>query len=279
MLFAWCYVWCAWHISFVFVNFILTLLFSLLGGIPVFFAIKKGNVRNKGVIFCLSLLVGLLMVYSQWAAWCTLVTQHSFRFGIDRTSFEGRASFSWYLAHPQAMVALARIVADTGLWSMGGTPVSGIPLVMVWIAEAGITIGIGTFAMMDQLKFPFSETWQKWLEEERSAVMLKPLSISPAELRSRMEQGHFSIFSNAERAAPGDKFRYELAVYKTPDLNEIYLTLFEVKVENKRGRERKVNKALVKQLVLSRSQFEKLAGMGYFYSPSVASTAMASRPV
>ncbi|HEY6162208.1 MAG TPA: hypothetical protein VI112_13330, partial [Bacteroidia bacterium] len=179
MLFAWCYVWCVWHIPFVFLNFILTLLFGLFACLPVFFAVKKGNVRNKGLVMALSLLACALMIYAEWAAWCALVTQHSFRLGIDRTSLEGRAGFSWYLMHPQAMIALAYIVADTGLWTLGSTVVSGIPLVMVWLAEAGLTICIGVFAMVDLLKFPFSESWQKWLEEERSTILLKPLSIPP----------------------------------------------------------------------------------------------------
>jgi hypothetical protein len=263
-LFAWAYVNAVWYIPFVFINFILTALFSVLACLPVYWAVKDGKIRNTGVATGLALLAGSLNIYIQWALWCTYIV-HKYRYsGLDIDIPGIHQGFTFYLTHPGAMAKLVASISEVGTWTLSGSAVSGFPLVMVWIAEAGLTLFLGAYFILDLMKFPFSESMDMWLPEERAPRKIKPLGIPVQEIRQKLEAGDTGIFNTAVEAGSRDPMRYELALYKTSDLGEIYLSLFEVRAEVKKGKETKKQKALVKQLCISKSTYEKMLSTPFY---------------
>lgn len=270
---AWAYVSSVAHIPFVFINFILTLIFSLLGSIPIILAVQKGKVRNTGLVVSLAVLAGVIAVYVQWAVYCSNIMS-----GVKFSEMSSGAAdkgIIYFLMHPMEMKSLAHVIEMVGTWSLSGSTVKGIPLLIVWLGEAALTILPGIFFTLDQLKKPFSEAWDKWLEEERSTRIIKPLKIAPSEIGAKMESGDLSVFNDAETASPSDKVRYELAIYRTEDMNEIYFSLFEVKIEMKRGRENKKSKTLIKQMIITKAGYEKLAANGFYQSAQIHTSAPA----
>jgi hypothetical protein len=259
---AWAYVNLVWYIPFVFLNFVLTIIFSMLACIPVYFGVSDGGIRNRTVVYALCFLAGGCFVYFQWAYYCSYIMKTVKLEELQEIT--SRTRFRYFLQRPDKMVQIGTVILNEGTWSMFGSRVSGFVLLLFWMTEAAFSIGFGTWFILDLLKFPFSESMNTWLKEEFAPRGVKPLGVPVEEMRMKLETGDVNFLTAAEAASPHDSVRYELAVYKTSDLSEIWLSLFEVKVEFSKGKEEKTPKVLIKQVRLSKRNYEKLLKTNFY---------------
>lgn len=156
-------------IPFIYLNFLLTAGYGFIFGWLTSVLLKFGKVRNNPVALLCSIGVGLLAWYGSWI-------------GCVRALVNGAP---WLLT-PGQIIRVMQVLLQEGSWGIGLTshePVTGIPLAIVWLAEAGFIVGICTAVGFGSVcRMPFCETHECWLDEEKKIdkldVFVRPEDIA-----------------------------------------------------------------------------------------------------
>jgi hypothetical protein len=155
------YVYVLNWIPFIYVSFLATAGFGFGVGAAVACGAKIGKLRNMTLAMALGGLVGLIAVYFAWA-------------------FDPKARFPQEVVGPfwslDAIFAYMKFGYEEGFWSIGrggGAAVTGPFLAAVWIAEAGLIIGISAWAVKLMLgEQPFCEETNQWTKTEKGVARL-----------------------------------------------------------------------------------------------------------
>jgi hypothetical protein len=138
------YAYASVYIPFVYVHILLTGAFGLVLGLLVKQAARAGRIRNRTVPGVIGLASGLVGLYFAWGG--------DF---LARKMMPLNVGF--FLAfRPQVIWWYMQWAYENGLWELGkhaNGPLKGIPLAMIWVAEAAIIVGLAAH-------FPWNEVGQ-----------------------------------------------------------------------------------------------------------------------
>ena len=114
--------------------------------------------------------------------------------------------------NPNVLATYVHYFYDHGLWTLNlghgvnnanGPPVSGIPLAAIWLAEAGIIIGVSAFsAWTAMVGLVYCERCEKWTKSTKDVGRLT-LAMSPADL-ARIADGDLTPLSTLPRASKSE---------------------------------------------------------------------------
>src|ERR1043166_289137 len=129
-------------IPFIYINFVLTTCYALAFGFSIGFIMKWAKVRNTFVAFLCGLIGGLLAMYFNWNAHVHAL-------------FDGAAAVN----PPRIILGSMKFLYEHGSWGLRHSGnVTGIPLVIIWVIEAGIIVAIAALLPMAMVyDTPFCE--------------------------------------------------------------------------------------------------------------------------
>ena len=154
------------YIPFIYINFIITGLFAFIIGGATMLAIQSGKIRNRLIAIGTSLLVACVALYAMWTA-------HIYATFDDAPAF----------CSPDYLFMAIGHLYEHGSWSLKSTPVTGIILAIVWLAEAAITSGLIVYlGYTGMANTPFCETTQTWLSVETDIDTLAFIRSDEAQL-------------------------------------------------------------------------------------------------
>ena len=232
--------WC----PLVYVNFLATagygFLFGLIGG----FTLRFGKVRNTLIAALSGILVGFIAWYFNWS-------------GHVKAVVEGAP----WINTPDTILNIMRVLYDQGSWGMrSGGNVTGIPLAIVWVVEAGIMIGLATFATVGFVDdVPFCEKNQCWLDQEKKISTLQNFT-DPAHIAA-LKSGDLAPLAKAQPKEAGSNAFARLILKHSPRTQEFCT----VRIENvtttldKDGNSKERVEKLTENLKVPPSTFELLA--------------------
>jgi len=139
-------------IPFIYFNVLLAFGYGAAFGWLGVWLLKLGKVRNTALTVLCGALVGAIALYFEWNGHLTLLFKPA----------------PWLLAPDQIRRGIAYLY-EHGSWSLhSGDPVTGVPLGLVWAAEAAIIVGMSIVLPYGFIATtPFCEQAQCWLDEEK----------------------------------------------------------------------------------------------------------------
>jgi len=227
-------------------------------GLVTLIAIKLGRVRTRAAATVLAALVALAALYASWAVWTWLVLQ---------LVAGPRAGFSplWFVLHPIAHLRLVQQLNAMGLWAYQGTPVTGIPLLIVWLTEALlIVIGavvVATTVSKDDVDRPFCERCRRWCERQRG---LPDLAATDEEgVAVEVEAKDFDALAARGPLLDDDEPHIWLRLFRCPNCGEAnVLTVKRVAlVVNEQGMAVARSRPIVEGLLLTAAEAEAVLAM------------------
>jgi len=147
-------------IPFVYINFFATLGYGFLFGWMTAHLLKAGHVRNTALAALCGLGVGLIALYCEWSGHLHVVFDDA----------------PWFF-RPDQVARGVKYLYEHGSWSFHHTTVSGLPLALVWLIEAGIIVGLAVampFGFVGDT--PYCEHAQCWLDEEKKIDTLETIT-------------------------------------------------------------------------------------------------------
>ena len=129
-------------------------------GATSYLAVRVGHCRNTLVAGLIGLLVTLWGYYVSWAFFEAII------YSSDEESVSGIE----LLAHPDAIFAIAKAIAETGWFTLKGKAVSGLFLWACWAIEAIIIIAIGSLGGLFAVNTTYCESCSAWADDEIAKV-------------------------------------------------------------------------------------------------------------
>lgn len=198
-------------IPIIYAAFLATLAFGASIGWVVGRASTIGKIRNTTVTALLALAMGAIGLYVAWA--------------VDPLARFGNAgAIVWNSA---ALWEYINIFYDNGFWGIGrgeGAAVSGIPLAIVWIIEAGTVFFLATTVAIGSCSTrPFCEACNRWTTWEEGVNHVLPPS---PEVATRLTDGDLMALNDFERVGAGTIPHLRVDVATCPQCEESnYLTI------------------------------------------------------
>ncbi len=145
-------------VPFIYLNMLATLAYGFAFGWLTTKVLKAGQVRNTGLAALCGLVAGLIALYFEWS-------------GHIHTLFSDAPWFFW----PDEIMRGMAYLYEKGSWGMhSGDNITGIPLALVWVTEAGLIVGLATWLPYAFVKdTPYCEKTRCWLDEEKKIDTLE----------------------------------------------------------------------------------------------------------
>ncbi len=229
------------YIPFIYVNFFATIGLGFGVGWVLGRLVRSGHLRSPGKVALAALIVGLGTVWLQWVFfWALAFAQNN--------DVSLLTAYTGLLRNPTGLWTCICELSQEGHWSIGRggkTAVSGIPLIIVWIIEAGIITLIPVITARAQAKIPYSESTRRWATEELITQRFAQTD-NPAELRSALEAGNLDTL----RPTRDEALYATVTLHHVADDEECnFLTLTNVTVSvNKKGEESTKKDAIINHL-------------------------------
>ena len=230
-------------IPFVYLNVLLTVGYGFVFGLLTCWLLKVGKVRNNALAAIFGVWAGLAALYFQWN-------------GHIHSLFEGAP----ILLMPDQIFSVMKAIYQEGTWGLrSGGNITGIPLAIVWIVEAGIIVGMSAFfpyAMISSV--PFCEQTRCWLDEEKIISTFETFT-QPAHIEA-LQARDLSPLSQAKPKLPGASEFGRLTVKYSAKCNEFCTaTIANVSVSvDSEGNNKETVDELISEIVLPKSFFEFL---------------------
>lgn len=150
-------------IPIIYFNVLATIGYGAVFGLVCGKLMKYALVRNNMISLFTAAAAGVIGLYFAWN-------------GHVHATFQNAPVFCF----PDEMAAAMRQLYDEGSWGMHtGEPVTGIPLAIVWVVEAGIILAMSIYTCYRMVgEIPFCETSRCWLDQTRNINTLAPYSDS-----------------------------------------------------------------------------------------------------
>lgn len=234
-------------IPFIYVTFLLTLGFGFLIGLTVGGLATFGRIRNTFVLGAIALLMALFGIYVEWGT-------SPLALGMQEIGILG------FL--PDVMWWFVQYLYQNGSWRLfGDDNVSGIPLAIIWLIEAGtiifiaVTVAIGKIG--DQA---FCEQCNAWIQNEEGVQAFRA---DESDLES-IVSGNLVRLSDLTRADGSEMavIRLDLACCMQCDTNN-FLTLQAVQVTvDDDGNVKEEKTSIVEHLAVHKNQIEAIRHAG-----------------
>lgn len=238
-LLATAYAYAIWYIPFVFLNFIITVFFGLGTSYAVnTLVVKPGKVRRNSLATMFSLVGSLVALYVHWAIWVDLVVNSKSTgglsmIGIPNSSMDPGQVLGLVLSPGTLLVIIGKI-SQFGTWGIKGVVPSGIPLLVIWLAEAVIIVAIPLMLSKMISRKPFCEITRKWFKEEELPAYR--LIEDVAAFRASLENLEVSPLEGMSRAASTESDHCIVTQYTAPRSPHCYLTVCNNKARlNEKG--------------------------------------------
>lgn len=237
------YAFATVYIPIIYLNFLLTFIFSISIGLAVSWGAKRGHVRSPNIV---GTIAGCAAIIGMYAAW-----------GADMLARVGAENVPsvWSCFEPEELWAYVKAFYEQGQWTIGHSkePISGIPLAIVWIIEAGGVIGFAMYwARNDLESLAYCERCGCWTRA-RLARLLDGTHIHA--LVRRVRDGDLTALTEIPAAPRDAKQQLLLETSGCQHCGESnFLTLTNVtKTVDKKGKESINKSVMVDKLVLGAS--------------------------
>jgi hypothetical protein len=231
--------WC----PFIYVNFLATAGYGLLFGLVAGFFLKFGKVRNTAFALFTGILVGCIAWYFNWSS-------HVYAL------FKGAPLFSF----PNVILDVMKMLYNEGSWGMHNSGnVTGIPLAIVWLVEAGIIVGLAALTTMGFVSdVPFCEKNQCWLDQEKKISTLQNFT-DPLHLLA-LKAGDLGPLVKAQPKEAGANAFARLILKHSPRTQEFCTVRIEnvTTTQDKNGNRKEQVVKLTQNLKVPPSTFELL---------------------
>lgn len=144
------------YIPFVYLNFLITLGYGFVMGLGVAVPAGTGKIRNSKVNVLLAIFSTTIGYYVYWGAY--LWACHGWDIGLSAWS-------------PWVLASFAQDLYENGSWGLGNATLTGVILVLFWLAEAFILYGMTIFCSLIDADKPFCEACNEWTEKEQGLVL------------------------------------------------------------------------------------------------------------
>jgi hypothetical protein len=233
-------------IPFIYLNFFITVGYGLAFGWMTAYLLKFACVRNGPVALLTGLATGLCASYFSWNGYL-----HSL---IDHPPF---------LITGAQLSRLMKLLYENGSWGIGfssSSPVTGIPLAIVWIFEAGIIIGASVLLAYGAVaQTPFCERHQCWLSEEKKIDKLDAF-VLPDQIEA-FKAGNIAPLEQARPRVPASGNFARLILRHSPQCEEFCtLSIENVSVSlDKNGKAQEKTERIMTNLLVPKTLFDYLA--------------------
>lgn len=251
------------HIPFAYINLLLTLgLGAAVGGIVSKMS-YRGCIRNEYVPPAIGFLCGLITWYVAWA------TDALARFGWPQ---DGDPTFFF---DPRFLWSYMQVFYARGFWGINRDEnLSGFPLILVWLVEAGTIIGCAVGLPWSEMRnLVFCEACDRWTTSESS--LLRLASSEADHIVARVDRGDLGVLRDAERAgfAAIDFLSVGVRWCETcTDSNYLEVDRVTVTVD-KNGKEKLKTAPLVDKLAISAMDVATIRVLGREAPPHVVTGA------
>jgi hypothetical protein len=213
------------------------------------FGAKLGNLRNVPVARLLGGLIGLAAVYFAWAY--TPMT----RLGV----FDGPI---WDF---ETLWDYAKLAYEQGTWPLwpGGPTFGGVPLVVVWLAEAVIVVGVAARTAGRWLADrPFCEETQQWMKREPNVARLSLAGEGAEAKLERLMAGDMSVLGELPRITGREPpfLQLDLASVETCSFCKFLTVTLTQQVANEKGRVHTRKARLLDKLQVSADDLPLIRG-------------------
>ena len=230
------------YLPIVQVHFIGTGAFGLIVGHLVQRSARAGRIRNRFVPAVIGFASGVAGLYFAWGA--DLLA----RMGIPPNGFV--IAFK-----PQVLWLYVQWFNENGIWAIGRNAqdtLKGLPLALVWVAEAGTIVGLATyFPWSDIRQWVFCENCGWWETIESNLNYFS--AVDADKIAERLKHEDLTVLREMALARPADMMhlRLHLATCETCDESN-YLDLEQVTVTvDKKGNAKTTSKLLVEKLQIA----------------------------
>ncbi|HTI50702.1 MAG TPA: hypothetical protein VL475_07120, partial [Planctomycetaceae bacterium] len=167
--------------------------------------------------------------------------------------------------NPLVMASYMKVFYENGLWGIGkqGGAVSGLPLLAIWLAEAGVIVGLaGLMPWSDFKQNVFCEACDNWTKVEKDVVRLQ--DVAGDELSRRVVGGDFAALQDVPKA-PLDSMQFlriNLACCEScAETNALELERVTIKLDKDNKPSEKTS-TLFNRLLISNAEVELARGAG-----------------
>ena len=271
----------------VYLTILLTCGFGALLGLIANLIIKKSKIRNPGMAILAVLIGALAFTYFKWALYISWDNQNI----MDEIKTTNSMSKHYYLRqHPNADKTFTEVltspsllleeisdVNEQGRWTYKAnhssttptTPVKGIPLTIIWIAEAGILLLIPMIMASIKAKCPFSETDNEWMAEYKTPFMFGNYDLTRNKQRILDYPDELFNIPYLDILQPRQSYIKGI-LYHSTDFSECYLTLAIQTHNKKNDKYDSVN--IIEYLKLNFPQVERLFDHCHLNKPFASTT-------
>lgn len=241
-------------IPFVYVNFFATLGYGFAFGWVTVRLLKAGHVRHTALAALCGLGVGLIALYGEWSGHLHVVFDDA----------------PWVFRPDQVWRGVQYLYAH-GSWSFHRTTVSGIPLALVWLIEAGIIVGLAVampFGFVGDT--PYCEKTRCWLDEEKKIDTLE--TFTDAAQLAALKAGDLMPITQAKPKAENAAV-FSRLLLKRSEKCPVFCTLRVQDITISIDKESKVSEKaenLTGDLIIPASMFELIAQFEHFKPVPVA---------
>jgi len=233
-------------IPFIYLNFFITLGYGLAFGFLTVPLLRFAKVRNGIIAVLTGLAVGLCAAYLSWNGFLHAVAK-------DPPA----------LITPAQVSRMMKYLYENGSWGIGfssSTPVTGILLALVWLAEAGIIIGASALLAFGTVaSTPFSERDECWLDEEKKIDKLDAF-VLPEQIAA-FKAGNIAPLEQARPRVPASGSFARLTIRHSHKCEEFCtLSIENVAVTpDKDGKLQEKREHLMTNLLVPKAMFDYLA--------------------
>lgn len=236
------------YIPIVYANIVGTLGFGAIIGWLVAHESKSTKIRNSVVPALIGLICGLAGLYVAWAV------DLKARGGVPGLGLFGGLD-------PTILIPYIQWFYENGAWGIGkgGGVVSGIPLGIVWLVEAGMIVGLATSIPWGAYKTNvFCEPCDQWTEQKGDVLRLNAGTAD--DVVARLTAGDFASLQNVPLAEPGADTFLRLKLDSCDSCEETNcLGVDQVTITvDKEGKPTEKTRTLINRMLISRGEVELL---------------------
>jgi hypothetical protein len=247
----------------IYLNILITIGYGFGFGFLTGWVLKFTKVRNNSVAALTAFVVGLCALYGCWNGHLHAMTENA-----------------PLLAPPSHIWGMMKILYEFGSWGMrSGENVTGIPLVIVWVVEAGMIIGFTVFTGWSWIAAtPFCETCQRWLDQKRTLDTLAPFT-DPVQ-RAALKSGELGPLLDAKPRA-ADSWSFARVTLQYSPACDTFCTMRLENVtaaKNAKGETKEKKESLTDVLALPHAMRELIEKFASFETPAVPATSPLETP-
>lgn len=252
------YAFAIHYIPFVYFNLLMTLGMGMVVGWVVSREAKGARIRHGVYPALIGFTCGFSGLYVAWAA--DLIA----RVGVP----QGQSALVGL--DPRVMVSYMTVFYENGLWTIGksGNAVSGLPLLAIWLLEAGVIVGLaGLVPWSDFKQNAFCEACDRWTHCEKGVARLQ--DTAGDELSQRILAGDMAALGDVPRAPPDAMqfLRINLSCCETcTETNTLELERVTIKLDKENKPSEKAT-TLINRLLISDTDVELARGAGRAEEP------------